>query len=287
MVKRVTTPLCLLVLLSACDKVDFRGFIVPTGDVVDSRFEQSAKLHNYEPIAHIEAGDSYLFYVSADPHISDSTENLDSFVADLRNDPAASFGIVLGDCIDRRGSMKLYADAIAPDDTTTPSAPIFSVLGNHDLYFSQWDEFRELIGPSVYWFEVEHPSGSDIFISLDSASGTLGIRQLEWLEGFLERHRSDYRHCVIITHTNILYTDNTQKASGNYPFEETMALLDLFDREDVLLCLQGHDHHREDLLFAGVRYTTLGTLRQESSHPEYLCIRITGEGMEYLWRDIR
>lgn len=56
--------------------------------------------------------------------------------------------------------------------------PIFSIIGNHDLFFSGWDDFRELLGPSVYWFEVDYGSGRDLFIALDSASGTLGGKQM-------------------------------------------------------------------------------------------------------------
>ncbi len=274
-----------MVLLLGCDRVDFKGFVVPTGDVVDRRFEQSFELHNGTPVACIETPEEYLIYVGTDPHIGDTTHNLDAFVADLRGDTAASFGLVLGDCIDKIGSFPLYAEAIAPKNPEKDQ-PIFSVLGNHDTYFSQWVEYRKYLGPSVYWFEVSHPQGKDLFLSLDSANGTLGSLQMEWLRGFLPQHRSEYRHCIVITHTNIFYTDNTQQTSGDFPYEETMALLDLFSKNNILLCLQGHDHHREDLTFGGVRYTIVGTLRDEAERPEYLCVRILKNGVEYEWREL-
>ena len=274
-----------LVMLAGCDRVDLKGFIVSTGEVVDKRFEQSFDLHNGKPIAQINAEEEYLFYVCTDPHISGTTNNLSSFVADLRADSSASFGIVLGDCIDKLDCMPIYAEAIAPKDPEK-DVPILSVLGNHDTYFAQWEKFREYVGPSVYWFEVAHPSGKDLFISLDSANGTLGSLQMKWIREFLPQHRSTYRHCIIITHTNIFYTDNSQVTSGNFPYDETMVLLDLFAKNDVLLCLQGHDHHREDLTFEGVRYTIVGTLRDEATDPEYLCVGISAKGIEYEWRKI-
>lgn len=284
MVNRVILSAALL-LLSGCNRVELKGFIMPTGEVVNSRFEQSVAIHKSTPIATIEAEEEYLFYVCTDPHISDTTDNLRSFVADLRGDTSALFGVVLGDCIDSLGSMPTYIEAINHLVNTNPT-PIFSVLGNHDLYFSQWNDFRDLVGPSVYWFEVVFGSGKDIFISLDTASGTLGNRQMEWLGEFLAKQRSSYRHCIIITHTNIFYNDNSQVTSGNLPLDETMALLDLFDRHDVLLCLQGHDHHRDDLVFRGVRYTIVGTIRDEFPDPEYLCVRISAENIEYEWRNL-
>jgi 3',5'-cyclic AMP phosphodiesterase CpdA len=272
-------------LLLGCDRVDFKGFVVPTGDLVDRRFEQSFELHNEAPIACIETPEEYLIYVGTDPHISDTTRNLDTFVADLRSDTSASFGILLGDCIDKIGSMPIYAEAIAQKNPEQ-DLPIFSVLGNHDTYFSQWDKYREHLGPSVYWFEVAHPAGKDLFVALDTANGTLGRLQMAWLRDFLPTHRAEYRHCIIITHTNIFYTDNSQNTSGNLPIEETMAVLDIFTKNNVTLCLQGHDHHREDLTFGGVRYTIVGTLRDEVANPEYLCVRILKSGFAYEWRSL-
>ena len=278
--------LCVALLLLGCDRVDFKGFVVPTGDVVDRRFEQSFDLHKGDPMTCIECPEEYLIYVCTDPHIGDTTHNLNAFVADLRSDTSASFGIVLGDCIDKIGSFPLYAESIAQKNPEQ-DVPIFSVLGNHDTYFSQWNDYRKHLGPSVYWFEVAHPAGKDLFLSLDTANGTLGSPQMAWLRNFLPQHRGEYRHCVIITHSNIFYTDNSQRTSGNLPIEETMALLDLFSKNNVTLCLQGHDHHREDLTFGGVRYTIVGTLRDEVENPEYLRVRILSDGLEYEWMELK
>ena len=284
MVKRTLATASLALLLMGCNRVDLKGFIMPTGDVVNSRFEQSLALHSSKPVANLSTEEEYLFYVCTDPHISSTTNNLRRFVGDFRSDPEALFGIVLGDCIDSLGSMPTYVEAINHLADTRPS-PIFSILGNHDLYFSQWDDFRDLVGPSHYWFEVSHSAGKDIFLALDTASGTLGVHQMGWLREFLAQHRDDYRHCIVITHANIFYNDNSQRTSGNLPLDETMELLDLFDNHDVLLCLQGHDHHRDDLSFRGVRYTIVGTLRDEYPEPEYLCVRISGNNIEFQWRE--
>ena len=285
MVKRTLAVASLALLLVGCDRFEVKGFFMPTGDVANSRFEQSLALHGSEPIARLEADGEYLFYVCTDPHICTTANNLRTFVSEFRGDPEALFGIVLGDCIDKQGSMPTYVEAINHLADTRPS-PIFSVLGNHDLYFSQWDDFRELVGPSHYWFEVSHSSGNDLFLALDTASGTLGVRQMEWLREFFAQHRSDYRHCVVITHANLFYNDNSQRTSGNLPLVETMELLDLFDRHDVLLCLQGHDHHRDDLTYRGVRYTIVGTLREEVDNPEYLRVRLSEDNIEYNWREL-
>ena len=264
-----------------CNSVDFVGFVAPTGDVVNTRFEKSMAHSGGHSVACIDATESYQFYVCTDPHVGQTYVNLRSFVDDMCNDSSAMFGVVLGDCTDQRGAMPTYVEAIESSYESAP--PIFTLIGNHDLFFSGWDDFYELLGPSVYWFEVAYDSGKDLFIALDSASGTLGGKQMEWLKGILASYRSDYRHCVIFTHTNLFYTDNSQTGSGNLAMEETCLLTDLLSQYNVTLCLQGHDHYREDLTFGGVRYTIVGTLRDETDKPEYLVVRLSDNGVEYQW----
>lgn len=275
---RLATMVVAAALCLGCDRVDFKGLIAPTGDVVNRRFDISLSLTEDKSVASIATRERYTLYVCADPHISTSTDNLQQFVTRLDADNDASFGIVLGDCTDQRGAMSEYAN------TLRGYKPIFSLLGNHDLYFSGWDDYRELIGPSVYWFEVAYNTGRDLFIAIDSASGTLGSKQIEWLRKLLTTSRRAYRHCIILTHTNLFYTDNSQTGAGSLPMEETMTLVEMFSHNNVTLCLQGHDHYREDLNVGSVRYTIVGTIRDEAKEPEYLLITLSDSGIEYEWQ---
>lgn len=283
-VVRVLFSALAVALAVSCDTIDIKGLIVPTSDSVDKRFDKSMALTDGTATAKITADESYLFYVCADPHIDSTFDNLRHFATRLRNDSDARFGIVLGDCADRRNILPNYLEAINyVEDAQAANTPIFSILGNHDIYFDGWNDFYAMLGASVYWFDVECGSSRDLFITLDSASGTLGRKQLKWLRGFLASERSKYRHCVVLTHTNLFYTDNSQTGSGNMALEESAAITDLFSRHDVMLCLQGHDHYREDLTLGGVRYTIVGTIRDEAQKPEYLKICITKAGAEYSW----
>lgn len=274
-----------VVLFAGCERVDFKGFVMPTGDVVNERFEQSVAMHGGESVARLSSAESsYSVYVCTDPHIADSYGHLPEFAGALRGDESAPMGLMLGDCIDVRGAMPIYVEAIANDDA---EQPIFSLLGNHDIYFSGWDAFKALVGPSVYWFELAHPAGKDLYVVLDSASGTLGGKQTEWLGALLAERRGDYRHCVISMHTNLFNTDGSQFATGNLGLEESMALWELFDKHDVTLCLQGHDHYREDLMLGGVRYVIVGALSQKMARPEYLRLIVTDQGVELDWRQVQ
>lgn len=272
-----------LVALSSCDIIPLHGLLIPVGDVVSSRFEQSMMMHSGEAVATLNADSSYTIYVGADPHISDNTDNLERFVSIVDNHEKTPCGIILGDCIDKRGLIPRYAEILALSSTQREERPIFNILGNHDTYFSGWNDFKSYIGASVYWFSISTPSDSDLYIALDSASGTLGVDQHRWLESLLRDRRKHYRHCIILTHTNLFYTDNSQQGSGNMPMEETMKLVQLFAEHNVSLVLQGHDHYREELAFMGVNYTIVGSMRCEMEQAEYLQLIVSDDDIESIW----
>ena len=270
--------------VSSCNKLDIRGLFMPTGDVADSRFEQSAQMNEGLRAAVMETHESYVFYVATDPHIDQTNENLTRFNDELRNDTDASFGVILGDCIDIRDNLPRYLETLSYFPERHACDPhIFHILGNHDVFFNGWDDFKELVGPSVYWFEAAFPGGKDLYISLDTASGTLGKKQNEWFRAFLEKNRIRYRHCIIFTHTNFFYTDNSQTSSGNMPIEESLSLIDFLSRCNVSLVLQGHDHYREELIFRNVIYTVVGAITDKSRSPEYLRVEVGPEGLYLDW----
>ena len=285
MVRHIFLIITSLVLCSCNNHFQFKGFIVPTGDAVNKRFGQSLEMHQDLNCGAVESNDEYLFYVATDPQIDKTHENLSIFNDALRNDESASFGVILGDCIDVKDNLPKYLEALSyHSEKHSYDSKIFHIAGNHDLYFDGWEDFKNLIGPSVYWFEVIFPGGKDLFISLDTATGTLGNKQTRWLKSFLTQNRQEYRHCFLLTHVNIFYTDNSQTTSGNLPIEETYALIDLLGRHNVSLVLQGHDHYREDLTYNNVRYTVLGTIKDGTDAPEYLKVHVNHEGVRLDWQ---
>ena len=283
MVKRILFILLSLNICS-CRQIDIKGLFIPTSEGVQTRFEQSMEILDGLKAGTVDALDSYIFYVAADPHINQTHRNLDVFNDALRNDVDAAFGVILGDCTDIPDNFQRYLDALSySHEKHTANQPIFHNLGNHDIYFDGWENFKEFIGASVYWFEVVFQEGKDLYIALDTATGTLGSKQTEWLKTFLDSYRKSYRNCVVLTHTNLFYTDNSQAGSGNMPIEETYSLIDLFGRHDVSLVLQGHDHYREELVFNDVMYTTVGAISDNSNAPEYLILSVNDDKIEHDW----
>ena len=271
--------------LCGCTHLDLKGIIMPTSDGVEKRFELSMEMNNDLKAGNIQAQEQYTFYVATDPHIDQTHRNLDIFNDTFRNDTEASFGVILGDCIDVKDNLPTYLKAISYDpERHTCNHVLFHILGNHELFFNGWIDFKEMIGPSVYWFEVIFDGGKDLYISLDTATGSLGRKQSEWLRSFLTTNRSKYRHCVILTHTNFFYTDCSQVSSGNMPIEESFALIDFLGRQKVSLVLQGHDHYREDLTYDNVRYTIVGAIHDKATAPEYLKIIVSADEICLDWQ---
>ena len=284
MVKRLI-PAFIISVLCSCNTLDIKGILMPTGEGVEKRFEQSRAMLSDLYNGAVNTQETYTFYVAADPHIDQTHHNLDIFNDALKNDRDASFGVMLGDCTDTRNNLPKYLDALAYDPARhSMDQKIFQILGNHDIFFNGWTDFRDNIGPSVYWFEVVFTEGKDLYISLDTATATLGRKQTEWLRSFLSENRSRYRHCIILTHTNFFYSDTTQSSSGNMSIEETFSLIDFFEKQNVSLVLQGHDHFREDLTYGKVRYTVLGAIREDAQAPEYLKITVSKDKISLDWQ---
>lgn len=283
MVRKISYIILALTAIS-CGKIDLSGFFVSPGDNVDKRFEQSKAYTKGLPYDIVETEEEYGVYICTDIHLDQTQINLDRFMSDLRNDEKSSFGLILGDVIDRKGKMQDFHKAIGWNEAEQQyDRPVFVIPGNHDMFFGQWEDFKRHFGASSYFVEIKSPTAKDLVIALDSASGTLGSRQIKWLRQFLETSRSSYRHCIVITHTNIFKTDNSQVTSGNMPLEETSAITDLFSTHNVDMVFQGHDHYREDLIYMGVRYTTVGTIKDPAEAPEYLKVHISPKGFEYEW----
>lgn len=287
MVKRWAFICLAIFLLNGCEKYNLINMVIPPGDLVDSRFEQSMQITEGQAVTQLEAADDYMFYVCTDTHIDGSSVNLEAFNNILRNDNDATFGVMLGDAIGRRDNLPEYMEAIAYNPEIHKfDYTFFNVFGNHDAYFNGWENYRSLIGPSVYWFCVNTPSCSDLYITLDSATGTLGKKQFEWLKAFLAKNRGEYRHCIVFTHVNILYSDLSQWFTSNLPMDETFALLEVFSKYRVELVLQGHDHYRDDQMFNGVRYTVVGTIEDSVDNPEYITVFVNNDNIELDWHSL-
>jgi UDP-2,3-diacylglucosamine pyrophosphatase LpxH len=268
-------------ILGACDKYDIQGFFMtPSKERVNERFNQSIEYNatHMNDTLIVAMQDEYMFYTAADVHVKKTAEHLAKYIDIARDDEKSLFATILGDITDQKGGLSIAYDTIE----NHKSESIVRVLaGNHDIYFDQWGEYYELFGSSTYYFVVKTPSTSDLFIALDSSCGSLGKKQMRWLEDVLVEKRSSHRHCVIMTHTHFFDRDMSQFPTGNFSVEETAVLTDLFAKYDVNLVISGHDHHNENYNFNGVKYLVLDDIQDLDLEPTYFVVNVREENIGF------
>jgi len=261
-------------LLSACEKIDMRGMFLSYRSV-NERFEQSMEWNNTHSYSEIVVpADDYTIFVMSDSHVG-GTENMDSFFADAIASGAVA-AVMAGDLTTGQEADYRVFEEHLPDPGLLAQFPL---VGNHDLYFNGWQHFYSLFGSSSYLFTVRSPVATDLFICLDSGSGTLGSRQLEWLKDLLPDERAEYRRCVIFTHNNLFRFRRT--ASTSPLVEELQVLMDLFIRHDVNMVITGHDHRKAAGKLGNTSHIILDALVDGNSEAGYMEINITDGNIGY------
>jgi predicted phosphodiesterase len=253
----------ILVTIASCEPIDF-SFPEPA----DQRFEQSRELFGEKSSREIAVqSDDYSILFMADSHAG-TTNNLDR-VFSIAMATGVSAVCIAGDLTS--GDYKDY-EVFAGSLPVNDEMPTFVTLGNHDLWSDEgWTEFYRRFGPSSYFFTVSTPAATDLYISLDTGSGTLGSKQLKWLGDILQNQRPGCRRCIIFTHNDFLC--QTFEIS-NPMVEELSVLIDLFTRYHVDMLIAGHDHEPSEELFGLTDYVITGAISDDDEDPNYMKLRV-------------
>lgn len=266
-----------LLMMASCDSLDLPGMFWSRSDTVEERFAQSMAYNDangYESVS--VDSDDYQVYAFTDFHTFGDTRNLDAFIAAYEAAPAP-LSLYLGDMVDdREADWDIFINAARP---LSEKGMLFVTPGNHDLYFGLWQEYVSRFHTASYWFEMVGPNAKDLYLCLDSGSGTLGRSQRAWLEDILKTKASSYRHVIVFTHTHLFKIDASQGHTGNYDINETYDLLQLFSEYGVDIVLTGHDHTVEHTAFGGVDYYVVPSLENTNDHPGYAIFSV-GEGID-------
>lgn len=272
--KYIIASIIAVTIFVACDKYDIQGFFVsPSKERVNERFEQSMaynEQHQNDTLITTNQ-EEYLFYTAADVHVKTTAEHLAKYIDIAKSDKKSLFTTILGDITDQKKGLFIAHDTI---ENHKDNSIVRVLAGNHDIYFDQWHEYYELFGSSTYYFVVKTPTASDLFIALDSSCGSLGKKQMDWLQQILEEKRPQHRHCIIMTHTHFFDRDMSQFPTGNFSVEETAMLTNLFTKNNVNLVISGHDHHNETYNFNGVQYLVLDDIQDLDPEPTYFVVDI-------------
>jgi len=254
----------ILATMASCEPIDFS---LP--EPADLRFEDSRTWSAKKSSDEITVqSDDYSVIFMADSHVGTS-HNLDS-VFSIAKSTNASAVCIAGDLTQGdKNDFPLFAQSI-PDEKEIPT---FLTPGNHDLWSDEgWKDYFELFGPSSYYFTVRTPVAVDMFISIDSGTGTLGSKQLEWLEDILQNERSGCRRCIIFTHNDFLRVRHAE--ISNPLVEELSVLIDLFTRYHVDMLIAGHDHIPSEELFGITDYVIVGSISDNDEDPNYMQLRL-------------
>ena len=268
-------------------RLDMVGMFAGSSPNIDQRWEVSQAYNQQAGFATINAlTDDYHVYVCTDTHIHKTRTRWEYFIKSYRADMLCPVAVHLGDVIDATTDFEYVEDAlerhplsqILPYKTDT----LMAVCGNHDIYFKQWETFIKAFKTSTYYFVVQTPSGKqDLFVVYDSADGTVGSKQLKWLETTLQwADTQNFRHIVACSHTHFFKRDGSQGHTSNYTIEETYALLNLFTEHGVDMLWSGHDHAREITQVKGLTSIVVDSMKDEDKEPYYMLVTM-GDKIDY------
>lgn len=249
--RKKNSLLCMLLLILTGCKFGFHEMFWRPHPV-DERSREVVKLTGSEfPFTSISMPSKYDCLILADIHFGNKKNPAwqKVFFTSLKNyrdthTTPMLFCIILGDTsdhgfADEYDTAKTFQQRIA--DTNRLSAygnipmPIYNVVGNHDVYNSGWNLWKQSCYPhkSVYYFETKQLE----WYFVDTASGTLGRPQFSDLK---EKLWSSSKPKFIFTHYP-LYGNGIVYFSLSDP-RERAELISLFAQTNLKLYCSGHYH---------------------------------------------
>ncbi|MBP5359413.1 MAG: metallophosphoesterase [Treponema sp.] len=211
---------------------------------VDKRAPEIKEL-NDTPTENVKStlGTSYDILVLTDIHFGHKVDarhddDVVDWLESLGTKP--KFCVNLGDTADH-GEMNEFNDWLTNLESGIKdkiNAPVYSVIGNHDLRRNGWESFKTNIYPYTSCYHFESTGMSYYF--LDTADGTLGKQQLKNLE---EAFKADTKPKVVFSHEPIYHDkSNLLSATALQDTHEADRIFTIFARNNVLLYLCGHSH---------------------------------------------
>lgn len=274
-----------LFFLGSCDLgVDLGGFFYSYSNP-DSRFSEKDSLSMPSDPSVLETMPlngtklTFSFTVISDIHTNGSdVPHLKQFVNTLLL-PEDNFILDCGD-----STQSGYKNQFNSYKTIMDSSGLawFAAIGNHDLYHEGWKYYKNIIGKTAYTVHVGNPTdpGSTLIIALDSANGTLGRKQMNWLEKTLKENRNQWGHTIVFTHSQFFSTglSTVVQFSGT---EEIYKLMYLFKTNSVDYVFMGHNHKWDSKTINGVKYIALDPLKKECSDNSYVRVTVDGKSISH------
>jgi hypothetical protein len=225
------------------------------------------------PNATVANSNDFYFSAFGDTHIgSDSGGNL--LIMALQRSLALgdSFAVIAGDNSNSglESEMRTFES-----QRLSVGLPSYPAIGNHDIFFDGWLRYRSIIGRSIYRFDA----GIARFFVLDSANGTFGEDQLNWLRQELVSNTQPIK--IIVTHFPIQAGEFSSlfKLSSD---EEATVFKAMMHEFGVQLVISAHYHGYIEKNIGGTTYLVTGAcnhILDIGNRPGLVRVHVTSAGV--------
>jgi len=219
--------------------------------------------------------DSFRFAVFGDPQLNSNYETgLDRFGPEVAARDI-DFLCVLGDFThdavpDQLDTIKLRLGRIG--------VPFYTTIGNHEMYQAGgWDWYKANFGPSCYAVII---AGRIKLIFLDTADGTIGPTQFDWLETQL----ADSAHPrFVLTHFPVF--DGERPVQWRLASDaERAKVQSLLAKYGAYAWCAGHTHGLRHLKVSSVQHFTCGAMapgKLDYGNPGYLLFTFAHDSLAW------
>lgn len=261
------TFLNLLLICTACNNFDFEG--------IRKRYRESTSGSLSSP-NNIDPGgtNNFSFAVMGDTHLGvTAATNIQTTMETAKN-AGDSFVVVAGDIsnLGKEDEMNSFVGTL-----NAISFPFRVAIGNHDLYFNGWENFKKFFGRSIYSFDADNVH----IVMLDSGNGVLGEPQLNWLKSDLAA--TTQPHKIVVSHYPPISGgfDNVFKMSSE---EEAAILKDILHKNNVSYMFSGHYHGYRELKLGNTTYVITGavnTVLDPGNDKHFIRVKVNGNAISH------
>ncbi|GMO25106.1 MAG: hypothetical protein Pg6A_12340 [Termitinemataceae bacterium] len=267
---KIIAPLVCALFICACD-VDLFGFF--GSNDLSERWRERNRFNFLSAADRSPSsfGDNYSFIVISDTHISNGdAHGLEKLKDVISGD--IKFVVITGD-ITNNGQRQDVRKFIEIAESL--GVPCFPVAGNHDIYFGNWQVWKELIGSTCYRID----GGSARLLILDSANAYFGAEQLDWLENELKSAAG--QRVFVFSHVNLFVESPVDMQQFTSTRERARITSLLKGRCDAMFT--GHVHKRIIREAGGVKYISLEDFWNNST---YCLVSVSPQGFSWEFKKL-
>jgi len=268
-VNKILLPFFLIFVTISCDK-DIGGLFASVD--LDERLKDKNNFiflsdGDRSPLL----GDEYAFVVITDIHIKDGDAyGLEKLKNVIENNNKIKFAVFCGD-ITQNGSEQDINKFI--EIARSLPVPSYPVIGNHDIFFGNWQVWKRLIGSASYRIDGDTAA----LFMLDSANGFWGKEQTDWLENELKNAPG---RVFVFSHYNFFTgRPNVQQFADTK--ERARIIYMLRGKCDIMF--SGHSHERLIREAGGVQYVNNEDF---TGNKTYCLVSVNKSGVSYEFKKL-